>query len=104
MKKTTENKLIIPTLTILALNGPILAADLADELKKIVHLYPHDKEKLENRNVTNFEQTVSNLISHRKFNSIAKDKKLVTYTQVSGMRKFILSITPSGRKYLQNRI
>ena len=100
MKKCTERSLIQPTLNILALTGPIFSSDLAVKLSRILFLSKHDLTLLDNRNVSNFEQTVSNFISHRRINKVRTGKDLVSFTKV-GTKKLILSITPAGLKYLK---
>ena len=100
MKKHSERSLIKPTLTILALTGPIFSSELSKNLMKILSLSKEDLNFLKNRNISNFEQTVSNFISHRRLNKIRKGKPLVNFSKV-GEKKLILSITPAGIKYLK---
>ena len=101
MKKHTENSLVIPTLLILQIEGPTQVKDIAGKLEKFVHVYPQDQKTLDNRTTTSFEQTVYNMISHRKFDKIVKGKKLVSYSKIEGGRSYILSITTDGIKYLK---
>ena len=100
MKKITERALIKHVLTILALSGPTFSSDLPEKLSKILQLSKKDKELLENRNISNFEQTISNFISHRTLNKIRTGKDLVVFSRI-GSRKLLLSITPTGIKYLK---
>jgi len=101
-KRTKENNLVLPVLTILGLTGPIKVKDLASQLKKIVHQYPYDKEQVSlERETSNFDQVVYNLVSHRKFDKVVKDKRLVAYSQIENQRGFILSITEEGIAYLK---
>jgi hypothetical protein len=93
-KKQTESSLIVPVLTVLSINGPTESKGLPDILKNMVHLYQKDKEYLEGRSTTYFEQTVYNMISHRKLGP------LVNHTRV-GKRSYILSLTAEGKKYLK---
>ena len=101
MNKHTENSLVIPVLLVLQLRGPTQVKDLAGELEQFVHLHPKDKVTLDNRKTTAFEQTVYNLVSHRKLDKVVKGKKLVAYSKIEGGRSYILSITYDGIKYLK---
>jgi len=82
MKKHTESSLVIPALLVLQIDGPTKVKDLAGKIEQFVHLYPKDKETLENRTTTYFEQTVYNMVSHRKFNNLEKGKKLVAFSRI----------------------
>lgn len=101
MKKHTENSLLIPILLVLQIEGPTQVKDLTKKIEKFVHIYPQDQRLLLNRTTTSFEQTIYNMVSHRKFNKIVKGKKLVSYSKIEGGRSYILSITHDGVKYLK---
>jgi hypothetical protein len=93
-KRQTEESLIIPVLSVLSIKGPTESKELPKILQNMVHLYQKDKECLEGRSTTYFEQTIYNMISHRKLGS------LVNHTKV-GKRSYILSLTAEGKKYLK---
>lgn len=98
-KRITEDKIILAALTVIGLESSVTTEELKTKLKKIIVLSDEDKQTLEGRTTTNFDQTVGNLISHKTL----EKQNLAKYTKVSANRG-VYTITATGKKYLSNKM